>query len=387
MPPVRSRWVRIAIGVSAIAAIAAVLRFTVFREEVVPVTVFRVARGVVEETVTNSKSGTVETRRRAMLSTEVGGRVLELTVREGDEVVLGQVLMRLADGDVRAQVTQQERALDTARAAEEERCLAAQQAEREYERCLRLAAEEIVSQELLEQVESARAVGRAACETARARILEVEATLELARVNSRKSVLRAPFDGVVAQVTTEVGEWITPSPPGVPIPPVIELLKLGAIYVTAPLDEVDVAKLRVDQPVRITLEAYPDRAFSGRVVRIAPYVVDLEEHSRTFEIEVEFDDADFAGTLLPGASADVEVILDAKEDVLRIPSYALIEGGRVLVLEQERLVARDVETALKNWAFTEITAGLSAGESVVVSLDRAEVRAGARARSSAETLR
>ncbi len=387
MPPVSSRWIRIAIGVLAVAAIAAVLRFTVFREEIVPVTVFRVARGAVEETVTNSKSGTVETRRRALLSTEVGGRVLELSVREGDEVVSGQVLMRLADADGRAQVAREERGLDTARAAETEACLLAEQAGREYERSLRLATEHIVSKELLEQAGSARDVARASCATARARILEVAANLELARVNLEKSVLRAPFDGVVAQVTTEVGEWITPSPPAVPIPPVIELLKVGAIYVTAPLDEVDVAKLRVDLPVRITLEAYPGRAFSGKVVRIAPYVTDFAEHSRTFEIEVELDDTDFARTLLPGTSADVEVILEAKQDVLRIPSYALIEGSRVLLLEQGRLVEREVETALQNWAFAEITAGLSAGESVVVSLDRAEVSAGARARSSAETLR
>ena len=115
--------------------------------------------------------------------------------------------------------------------------------------------------------------------------------------------------------------------------------------------------------------------------------VDLEEHSRTFEIEVEFDDREFAAGLLPGASADVEVVLDTRDAVPRIPTYALMEGGRVLVLEGETLVERDVTTGLRNWQFTEITAGLETGERVVVSLDRAEVQAGARIGEVTETLR
>jgi len=199
--------------------------------------------------------------------------------------------------------------------------------------------------------------------------------------------MRAPFAGVVAEVSAEVGEWITPSPPALPVPPVLELIQQSAIYISAPLDEVDVAKVRAGQPVRITLDAYPDRSFSGRITRVAPYVLDLEEHSRTFEIEAEFDDAEFAGALLPGISADVEVILDSKQDVPRIPAYALIEGDRVLVLVEGELVSREVETGLKNWAFAEITAGLEVDESVVVSLDRAEVREGAQAVAAEETLR
>jgi len=81
------------------------------------------------------------------------------------------------------------------------------------------------------------------------------------------------------------------------------------------------------------------------------------------------------------------VILDSKQDVPRIPAYALIEGDRVLVLVEGELVSREVETGLKNWAFAEITAGLEIDESVVVSLDRAEVREGAQAVAAEETLR
>jgi len=75
----------------------------------------------------------------------------------------------------------------------------------------------------------------------------------------------------------------------------------------------------------------------------------------------------------------LEVILDVRKEALRIPTYALMEGNRVLVLTEDRLEERSVEIGLQNWSYTEVTSGLSLGELVVVSLDRAEVVAGARA--------
>jgi len=382
----KSSLLRAAIVVLALVLLVVTLRFTVFRTKPVPVTVFRVARGPVEDTVTNSKAGTVRTRKRAALSPEVGGRVAELPVREGDRVEQGQVLLRIASADYEAKVALQGRVLEAGRAAQREACLAAEQAGRDYTRYQRLAGQEIVSQETLDQVESRRDVSIAACEAAEARVLEAGSALDLARVELAKATLRAPFAGIVAEVSTEVGEWVTPSPPAVPVPPVLELIASSSIYVSAPLDEVDLARVRVGLPVRVTMDAYPERELPGRVTRVAPYVLDMEEHSRTFEIEVELEDAAFAASLLPGTSADVEVILDSEPEALRIPTYALIEGERVLVVDGGRLVSREVETGLRNWAFTEVRRGLAAGEPVVVSLDRAEVTPGALAVIAEETL-
>jgi len=145
------------------------------------------------------------------------------------------------------------------------------------------------------------------------------------------------------------------------------------------MDEVDSGRIRPGQRAKLTVDSRPGEEFSGQVVRIAPYVLDLETQNRTVEIEVEFDDQEFAANFLPGTSADVEVVLETRSDVRRIPTSALLEGRRVLVLVDGVLEERPVELGLRNWDYAEVRGGLDAGDHVVVSLDRIEVQAGARA--------
>ncbi len=202
-----------------------------------------------------------------------------------------------------------------------------------------------------------------------------------------KTRLLAPFDGVVAELKVELGEWIMPSPPGLPMPSVVDLIDPAAIYVSAPLDEVDVGRVRAGLPARVTMDAYAGRSFEGTVVRVAPYVQDLQEQNRTFEIEVELRDAAFAKSLVPGSSADVEVILDARDGVLRVPSYAVLEGSRVLAVRDGVLRSTPVETGVRNWEFTEVRKGLAAGDLVAVTLDKAEIKDGARVRVAGESLK
>jgi HlyD family secretion protein len=144
------------------------------------------------------------------------------------------------------------------------------------------------------------------------------------------------------------------------------------------MDEVDSAKIQLEQAVKVTVDSHPGEEFPGRVVRLAPYVLDVEAQNRTLEVEVEFDDAKFAATLLPGTSSDVEVVLDARAGVLRIPTSALLEGDKVLVASDGTLEESAVEVGLKNWNYAEVRSGLQEGQLVVTSLDRAEVKAGAR---------
>jgi len=352
-------------------------RYVLLKPKPVEIAAYTVKPGKVEETVTNSKAGTVKVRRRAKLSPEMGGRVVFLGAREGAKVTAGQVLLRLEDSDLRASLQLAERGYQAAQSNAREACLAAEWASRELERNRSLNKQGIVSDALLDQYSNKNDVARAHCEASKSETKRAEASIAVAQANWKKTELRAPFDGVLAQLTTEVGEWITPSPPGVPIPPVLDVLDNDGVYIQAPIDETDAGKLQIGMPVRVSLDPYPDQTFEGRLTRIAPFVQDIEGQNRTVDIEAELTDNAFTKKLLPGTSSDIEVIVQSRENVLRIPTYALLEGNRVLLVDGKKLAARSVKPGLRNWEFAEILEGLKQGDRIAVSLDRAEVKEGA----------
>jgi HlyD family secretion protein len=371
------RWARRGLGLVVIAGLVLAVRWAYFSPAVVPVSVVRVRTGPVEELVANNRAGTVTARRQAALSTEMGGRVVRLSVAEGDRVRKGAVLLALADTDLRAQVALQERSLEAARSAAAEACAQADFAAGELARTERLLAIGVVSQQALETARNQGATTAAACTAARARIAQAEASVDVARAGLDKTVLRAPFDAIVSKVSAHLGEWMTPSPAGLPMPAALELIDVDSIYVRAPLDEVDAGRVRAGLPVRVTMDAFPGRAFTGRVTRVAAYVSEAQQQNRTFDIDVALDDAALARTLLPGTSADVEVILRTHDNVPRLPTSAILQGSRVLAVRDGVIVSVPIRTGLANWQFTEILDGLRPGDAVVVSLDRAEVREGA----------
>jgi HlyD family secretion protein len=360
-----------------VAGGAAILRWTVFRPAAVPVTVFQVDKGRVEDTVVNSRAGTVQSRRRAGMSPGIAGLVVEIPVQKGSRVNKGEVLLRLDDSEHQAQVHLASRSLEAAKAIAEQARFEADFAQQVLKRAQSLARNEVIAETTLDQDRTRALTGEAAVLAAQARVREAEAALDAATATLAKTVMTAPFEGVVLDITTEVGEWISPSPPGVFIPPVVDLIDPAALYVSAPIDEADVARLRVGLPVRITLDAFRGQPFAGSLTYISSYVETRQEQNRTLRVEAAFQDTPLPTNLLAGLSADVEVILDARDQVLRVPTYALLEGGRVLVVQNDRLIDTKVATGLHNWSFTEITSGLTAGERVVVSLDRPEVKAGA----------
>ena len=206
------------------------------------------------------------------------------------------------------------------------------------------------------------------------------APIQASRADTDRTVLRAPFAGIVAEVNGEVGEYLTPSPPGIPTLPAVDLIDDTCLYVSAPIDEVDGAQIKLGMTGRITLDAYRGKHFGGKVRRIAPYVLAVEKQARTVEVEVEFDRADETGSLLVGYSADIEVVVTGRDNVVRIPTSALMPGNRVLLLNAGGVLEeRRIETGLSNWEFTEAKSGLARGDRVVTSLEREGVKAGAHA--------
>ncbi len=371
-----SPWLKLAVVAVVLVAAALVLRATVLAPEVPVVTVASVVRGEVEETVTNTRAGTVKARRRASLSPQIGGRVVELPVSEGDHVIAGQLLLRL---DAAVQQDQLSVAIEDVRAASarsDEACLAALLAVKELSRQEGLHRQGIASEGAMDRAVSERDRSEASCRASKAGTEQARAREALARTQLDQTRIVAPFDGVIAEVSTEVGEWITPSPPGLPIPPVVDLLNPHSLYISAPIDEMDAERVRVGQDVRISVDSRRGESFKGRLVRVAPYVLDVVEQNRTVEIEAEFSDLEAVGSLLPGTSADVEVIIERRGDVLTVPSTAVADGRRVLVVVDGILEEREVVSGLGNWRKIEIVEGLGEGETVVTLRRSAKLQPG-----------
>ena len=370
------RWILAAVALAGAAAAVA------WRLQPAPlrVAVAAVDEGRVETTVANTRAGSVAACRRAKLALPQGGRIERLAVKEGDRVKKGQFLLELWNQDLasREQVSREQ--VSSARAKSTEVCQTAANAAREAGRARQLRDKGFVSEESVERAESVARAQAAACQSARSSVDEAVARVGASRADTARTIMRAPFDGIVAEVNGEVGEYLTPSPPGIPTLPAVDLIDDSCLYVTAPIDEVDAARLKVGLPARITLDAFRGKNFEGRVRRIAPYVLALEKQARTVEVEVAFDAPEKAGHLLVGYSADVEVVVEARDRVPRIPTPALMPGGRVLVLGNDgRLEERKVTPGLANWEFTEVAQGLARGDRVVTSLERAGVKAGVKA--------
>ncbi len=354
------------------------------RANPIDVDVAIVERGIVEKTIANTRAGTIKACRRAKLSPSAGGQIARLPVHEGDVVKQGTLLLELWNLDLMAQLTLAAQETASASATARARCIEARQAQREAERQQRLLARKLASEEQVDQAVSTADAANAACEAANANTAVSRARIAVTEANLEKTRLIAPFDGVVAEINGELNEYVTPSPIGIATPPAIDLLDNRCFYLTAPIDEVDVAGIQIDQIARVTLDAFGKRRFDGRVRRIADYVLDVEKQARTVDVEVEFVDPNDIVVLLAGYSADVEIILETHADTLRIPTEAVFDGNQVYVLDADSgvLVQREVRIGTSNWDHTEIVDGLNEGEQVVTTVEREGLADGLAVRAS-----
>jgi HlyD family secretion protein len=374
-----SKYKKIAIAAITIALV--VIAFVVFGgAKPIPVTLQKIERGDVEASVSNTRAGTVKACRRAKMSPPAGGQISKLRVKKGARVTKGQILLELWDDDLHAQEGLAQEQLKVSQSRVLEVCGLADAAQREAGRSQELRDKGFISDQMLDRSLTDAAARKAACNSARGDIDQSKSRITMAQATLQRMTLRAPFDGVVADISGELGEYATPSPPGILTIPAIDLIDDSCLYVSAPIDEVDAAKLKIGQRSRITLDAIKGRSFAGKVRRIAPYVLDLEKQARTVEVEVEFDKLAQDENLLVGYSADVEIVYDERKHVLRVPTQDLMEGNRVMLFGKEGVLEeRKVTSGLSNWEYAEVLSGLVEGDQVVSSLDRVGIKAGVKA--------
>ena len=294
-----------------------------------------VARAHVEATVSSVNSGTVRAEGNTELAFGTVGRVKEVNVKLGDSVRAGQTLAQVENDDLKSRL---------------------QSTLEEYERSQRLSKSDAMSQ---------------------SGVTQARASYDAAVTAYEKSLIKAPYDGMVAELNLEVGELsqITAVIPQAPI----RIVDVKPRYVRAEIDEVDLPKVKVGLPARVKILAIRKEPFKAQVRKVVPFVSSIREQDRTSEIELDIESE---GLLLPaGASADVEVITETKDDVVTVTSRALLGRGEdryVYVLDGSKLKKTPVKIGIYGYTVSEVVSGISPADHVVLPSDKFELADGLR---------
>jgi HlyD family secretion protein len=209
---------------------------------------------------------------------------------------------------------------------------------------------------------------------AEAAIARAEVAVQEAERDIEQATMIAPFAATVSRVNLQVGER-TDGPSAEGSSADIVIADLSSMHVDVPVDELDVARIEVGQQVRVTLDALPDQELTGTVTNIAPTADKSDQGTTTYAVTVEIDMGD--APVRPGMTAVVEIVTISKDDVVLVPRRAVqTENGQSYVLipvEGEPTepgmpasARREVELGLSDRQFVEITAGLEAGEEILV---------------------
>jgi HlyD family secretion protein len=329
--------------------------------------------------------GVVDPEIKVDVKSAVSGRVLGLRVREGDIVRTGQVLAEVEPdvnqaqslSDVKAAVSQADIALRDA-----ERQLAAQKA---------LFDAGLIGSQALSNFQTARDLAADSLANTRSRyqIVEDHGIPISGASRSQKARVTSPMSGVIIKKGVELGETVTSGVSSFNDGTVMfTVADLKSLIIRVNLNEVDIAKVRVGQPVRVTLDAYPQKIFTGKVRFVAP-AAKVVEKIKVFEIEVALDELDEA--FRTGMSANVEILGERRDDSLSIPLEALQrrEGQTVVYRLKAGLDPKKVEEAREelegrskfvwlseNWKDYFEPVQVKAG---IATLERVEIMAGLRA--------
>jgi len=335
---------------AAAAVFVIVLIVAMTGKKPVSVRVLEIKPGELRVIVNATTTSTVKSEYEVVLSAQRTGRVVKLPVREGDRVKAGDLIARL---DLSEESVQSESVLAQTRATYEE-------AEKSLKRAEGLFASGMIAQQDLDSARRAFEVARS----------QYEASRDDVQVKKDYSVIKAPVSGVVSKKYTEVGELLLPGKQ------IVTIVDPDRVYVLATIDEVDVGRLQLDQPVTISVDAFPGEKFTGAIRRISPIVSGGKLETRTADVWIYFTAKD--ARIKPGMSADVEVLIATRRDVLSVPSQAIIErDGKKQVYAAEgkdlrpgsttRALLQPVEIGESNWVSTEIRKGLATGAFVVTT--------------------
>jgi RND family efflux transporter MFP subunit len=364
----RGPWIAVAAVALALAAWAGYSRFGAAPEA----ETVAVARTFPSQSLAVlNATGYVVAQRKAAVSSKATGRLEWLGVLEGSRVKKGDVIARVESRDVAATVDQASANVRVAEANLEQGLAELADAESAFKRSENLLAQKYISPSAHDAAVARYHKARAAIAGLRAAIAAATANERVAKVAFEQTLIRAPFDGVVLTKNANVGDIVTPFSAAVDTKGVVvTMADMDTLEVEADVAEASLAKIRVDQPCEIQLDAFPDVRFAGVVNRMVPTV---DRTKATLLVKVRFLQPD--ARVLPDMSAKVAflsrpVAADEREAVNAVqPAAIATRGGRsvVFVVRDGHIAETPVEPGRRLGDLVEVKAGsLNAGDRVVL---------------------
>ncbi len=332
-----------------------------------------------EGSATVTANGYVVARTRAAVAAKIAGRLASLLVDGGSYVRKGEVIARLENADYAAAAEQARANLATVRAQLIEAQSDRDQSKRESDRITSIRAQrpDLVSPQEAEASAAKAAQADARADAAQARVESAQAALRFAQASFENTVIRAPFTGTVLRKEAEVGEVVAPSVGGgLTRGAVVTMADLSTLEVEVDVNEAYIGRITKDQKARITLDAYPDTAFRGRVRQVVPTA---DRQRATVQVKVIISDHD--GRILPEMGARVDFLAAApprsarsatagpEAPRFRLPVAAVREsGGKTVVwlVRDGRLSSHEVVAGPVSAGYREIRSGLAGGEQLLL---------------------
>lgn len=383
----------IGIVVVVLFGAAAVLSATRGRDSGIEVRTETIERRDLVEIVT--ASGNIRARRTVDISSDVSARVSELMIREGDDVVEGQILLRLEQDQYRAALSRAEASLAQAQAQEAQQRANLLRATRDRERLLQLQARDslLVSSQQLENAETDVAVQQAGLESAQFGVSQARAGVDENRDRLSKTVFTAPMTGKVTRLNVEEGETVIIGTMNNPGSLVLTISDLSVIEVVVQVDETEVSQITLGDSASIRIDAFDDREFAGEVTEIGnsainPPTQQTGNQQAAIDFEVVLTLAATDAPLRPDLSATADVVVESRTAAIAVPIIALTVRDRdevedesdaadsssrngpqdvegVFLVNDNVVTFTPVEIGIAGREYFEVLSGLSEGDVVV----------------------
>ena len=268
--------------------------------------------------VTISATGTLGAISTVDVGSQISGQVTAVLVDFNDHVHKGDVLARIDPSTYQAQIAQGSAAVASARANLGSAQATLRNAEADFGRKSQLAGEQLVARSDADLARAARDQARAQVNAAQAQITQQQASTQTAELNLQRAVIRSPVDGVVLTRTIEPGQTVAAS---LQAPVLFQLAEdLSKMEILLAIDEADIGQVKPGQAVSFSVDAFPDRQFRGSVQQVRLSATNTN-NVITYPVVVAVDNSD--RTLLPGMTANAEIEVSRRDDVLRVPNSAL----------------------------------------------------------------